>query len=76
MKKMILTVAAGMALLLGMITEVYAWSGDTWGMLNRETIEQKVNSMKDYLWTPKNTIRNWEYGTTTKTFYKGASPPL
>ena len=50
-----------------------AWTGDTWGPLSRAAIQATADLMIDSTWTPKNTITNWEYGSTYHTFTKGVT---
>ena len=48
----------------------YAWTGDTWSSISRQTITSKATEMIDSFWTPYNTIYNWTYDSRT-TFYSG-----
>ncbi|MDI9372720.1 MAG: immunoglobulin domain-containing protein, partial [Verrucomicrobiota bacterium] len=50
-----------------------AWTGDPWGPLSRAAIQATADLMIDSTWTPKNTITNWEYGSTYHTFTKGVT---
>ena len=38
-----------------------AWTGDTWGPINRETIVKVARKMIDFSWSPLNNINNWNY---------------
>ncbi len=51
----------------------WAWSGNTWGSITRETIKANAESMIDFTWTPKNTFTNFQYGSTYKTYRKGTT---
>lgn len=53
------------------ISSLYAWTGDTWGPISRETIIRMAGEMVDFSWSPKNTISNWNYGSVWKTYYVG-----
>jgi len=70
-RRMFAAAIAGMMLFIGFATGVYAWSGNTWGSETRATIESVANSMIGYSWSPKNSMKNWEFGTTYYTFSKG-----
>ncbi len=50
-----------------------AWTGDTWGPISRAAIQANADLMIDSTWTPKNTITNWEYGSTYYTYTKGVT---
>lgn len=72
-KRTILALAAGMAILIGITTEVYAWTGEAWWHpTHRACIRYEADQMINRRWTPKNTIKNWMFGTTYYTFNKGA----
>lgn len=51
----------------------HAWSGDSWASISRATMETIANGMMKNTWTPKNTIRNFGYGSTYHTFTKGTT---
>ena len=57
--------------LLICISSLHAWTGDTWGSISRQTILRIADEIIDFSWTPKNTMTNWNYGSTWLTFYKG-----
>jgi hypothetical protein len=55
------------------------WGGDTWASISRATIQSNADLMIDSTWTPKNTITNWEYTSSSSgddvyyTFKKGTT---
>ncbi|MGD9210250.1 MAG: SH3 domain-containing protein [Desulfobacteraceae bacterium] len=51
----------------------YAWYGESWGDISRSTIETLATKMMKNTWTPKNTISNWGYRSTSHTFSKGTT---
>jgi uncharacterized delta-60 repeat protein len=51
----------------------HAWTGDMWCSISRETITNIASEMIDSTWSPKNTIRNWEYGSQWNYFYSGTT---
>jgi len=76
-KKTIIFIMAQLIVLLIFSSTLFAWTGDTWGPISRETILRIADEMIDFSWTPKNTMTNWNYKdkATNKdiwyTFYKG-----
>lgn len=50
---------------------LYAWGGNTWGPISRETIIRLAGEMVDFSWSPKNTITNWNYGSVWQSFNTG-----
>lgn len=64
---------AGLVIVLQMISfdDAFAWGGQAWGPISRPSVESIANSMFSNAWTPRNTIRNWQYGTYYYTFYRG-----
>ena len=54
----------------------YAWTGEPWGPISRETVLRIADEMIDFSWSPLKTIRNWNYGEVWWAFpsdeiYKG-----
>ena len=50
----------------------YAWRGDTWGSISRETILRNATEMVNFSWTPKQNISNWKSPTAGRApFYAG-----
>lgn len=58
---------------LVMPADSHAWSGESWSSISRSTIESRANTMMKKTWTPKNTIKNFGYGSTYHSFYKGTT---
>lgn len=56
---------------MGTSPGVFAWSGDSWASITRAEIQSNAVAMIDVQWTPKNTMKNWEWGSTYYTFAKG-----
>ena len=48
---------------------LYAWRGDVWGPISRETIVSNAAQMIDSTWTPLNNITN--VGTGPRNYYSG-----
>ncbi|HOX56395.1 MAG TPA: immunoglobulin domain-containing protein [Candidatus Paceibacterota bacterium] len=69
MKTTLFTVATAL-LLPG---AAFAWSGDTWAPISRDTIKAIADQMIDSTWTPNNTLANWQYGSTSHTYTKGVT---
>jgi len=59
------------SILLICISSLYAWTGDTWSSINRQTILKIADEMIDFTWSPKTTITNWSNGSTWYTFSAG-----
>ncbi|MDA8242430.1 MAG: hypothetical protein M0Z67_18925 [Nitrospiraceae bacterium] len=57
--------------LLACALPLHAWTGDTWGSISRQQILKIADEMIDFSWSPKNTITNWNYGSTWNRFYAG-----
>jgi sugar lactone lactonase YvrE len=56
--KVIIFIVVQIITLLISTSALRAWTGDTWGQINRETILRIADEMIDFSWTPKNTINN------------------
>jgi hypothetical protein len=70
-KRTIILVAVQiMAILIG-ISSLYAWTGDTWSSISRQTILKIADEMVDFSWTPKSNINNWNYGSVWQPFNAG-----
>jgi Immunoglobulin domain len=72
LKTKVPAIASALALLL-LPRAALGWSGDTWANITRATIKSNADLMIDSTWAPKNTITNWEYGTTYHTYTKNVA---
>jgi hypothetical protein len=51
---------------------LYAWRGDTWGLISRQTILSNAATMIDSTWSPHSTITNYD-GSVGRNFYAGTT---
>ncbi len=55
------------------ISSLYAWTGDPWSSISRQTILKIADEMIDFTWSPRTTISNWSNGSIWYTFSAGKS---
>ena len=48
-----------------------AWDGETWQGMRPGEISRRAFEMMDSSWSPRNTITNWQWGSTWCTFTAG-----
>lgn len=45
-------------------TSASPWSGNSWGDISRCEINRTASNYIDYVWIPRSSFYDWEYGST------------
>jgi len=64
-------IVANILLITFTSTSSFAWNGDTWGPISRETIVRIADEMIDFSWSPQNTFKQWGYTFNPGSIYRG-----